>query len=713
MIILGSYFSIVSYLDSIENAEHSQFQRLEGIVNTFKSQLDDKLLIPKSPESPFDALLFNETLRNDLSYSLYKISNSTNLNNGLCMLIIDKESGYSEIIDQHGPKNASHASKQVKNLISQQPDHKTKSGLDAEKYTNSIFFAEPFEFGYGHRILVYLYVHEYIGDEIAGAKNKFYEQISIAAIALLILALIGHKSLKQILKHEILKEREINEYVRLAEARNDEVIQLSTVLKKSDNLILLATRDGTIVWLNESYQEKNNYSGVELESFVGKELAEVSHYPKIQNVIDEAVKTKEKVVYEAKSYDKDGAEFWASTTVTPILDEYNEVQKLLFIDADITMLKRAQKEIATLANFTQEHTRPLIRIQSDGKVLFANEISESLLHQWNTKVNGVITKNSVRLALKEAMETGKERFINLECNNRIYNLRFFPVIEKNYANVYGEDITENQIAEKEKRAKAFELEQHNLNITDSINYARKIQEAILPDEDHIRQFFKDSFVLNKPKDIVSGDFFWIHELVPQREFFIALADCTGHGVPGAMMSIIGHSLLNEIVEHENLKDPAHILELLNQEIIKSLRQKTLDKSTDGMDVSIIYVNIPKQEITFAGAYQQLYYINGKLNVFKGDRQPIGGLHHNTNRKFTNHTFSINKGDSIYLSSDGFKDQFGGPENKKFLSRRLQELLISSHKYSMQAQSYIYDEAFEEWRGRHEQIDDVSLIGIKF
>ncbi len=713
MIVLGSYFSIVYYLKSIDNAEHSEFQRLEGIVNTFISQLDSELLIPNTPESPFGNLLFNEEAREELSYSLFKINNSTKLNNGLCILIIDKESGHAEIIDQNGSKNASLASHPVKDLISQQPKHTVKVGLAAEKYTKSIFFAEPYEFQYGHRILIYLYVHEYIGDEIASAKGLFYKQVSIAIVALFILAFIGHKSLKQILKHEINKEREINEYVRLAEARNDEVAQLSIVLKKSDNLIVLADKDGTITWINESYQEKNNYTGVELESFVGKGLAEVSHYPQIQNVIDQAVNTKEKVVYEAKSYDSDGSEFWASTTVTPILDENNEVQKLLFIDADITRLKRAEKEIATLANFTQEHTRPLIRIQSDGLVLYANEMSESLLRQWDTKINGVIEKNSVRQALKEALDSGKEKFINLESNNRIYNLRFFPVKEKNYANVYGEDITENQIAEKEKRAKAFKLEQHNLNITDSINYARKIQEAILPDEDHIRQFFKDSFVLNKPKDIVSGDFFWIHEIIPQREFYIALADCTGHGVPGAMMSIVGHSLLNEIVEHEGFKDPASILEVLNQEIIKSLRQKTLEKSSDGMDVSIIYVNIQKQEITFAGAYQQLYHVNGRLNVLKGDRQPIGGLQHDSNRKFTNHTFSISKGDSIYLASDGFKDQFGGPDNKKFLSRRFQDLIVSSHKYSMQAQSYIYNQAFEDWQGQHEQIDDVSLIGIKF
>src|SRR5690606_20182272 len=435
-------------------------------------------------------------------------------------------------------------------------------------------------------------------------------------------------------------------------------------------------------------------SGAELESFVGKELAEVSHYPKIQSVIDEAISTKKKVVYEAKSYNKDGSEFWASTTVTPIIDENDEVTKLLFIDADITRLKLAEKEIANLANFTEEHTRPLIRIQNDGLILYANDASRSILHLWKGRVNEVLTRKSVMEVLRQATIENVEKFINLECDNRIYNLRFFPVKEKNYVNIYGEDITEVQIAEKEKRKKALQLEQDNLSITDSINYARKIQEAILPDEDHIRQYFKNSFAMSKPKDIVSGDFFWIYETIPHKEYLLALADCTGHGVPGAMMSIVGHSLLNEIVENEKCSDPAKILEILNKEVIKSLRQKTMEKSSDGMDVSVLKINLEKRQITFSGAYHEVYWVNGKLNIYKGDRQPIGGLHHDSNRKFTNHTFNYNEGDSIYLTSDGFQDQFGGENNKKFLSGRLKQLFVKNHKYSMQAQSYIYNQAFE-------------------
>lgn len=712
MILMGSYFLIVSYLETVENTERSEFRRLDGIIHSVSLYLEYDLIKGSTLFNKGGTQL-NESVQGQMTNVLYLINASNDLSSGISILIVDHQSGNSTIIDQNGTKSSLTASKLVQGLIDSQPTEDVRIGTGADNYTKSIFYAHPVDFRTGKDVSAYIFTIEYIGDSIAEAKSVFYKRAGISIIALLLLGLLGHSALKRIFKHEVSARNELKEYISLAEERNEELEQLSFVLKKSENLILLADKFGRIEWLNESYHEKNNYSGAELESFVGKELAEVSHYPRIQSVIDEAIRTKMKVVYEAKSFGKDGAEFWASTTVTPILDENEEIQKLLFIDADITRLKLAEKEIANLANFTQEQTRPLIRIKNNGLILYANEASDSILHLWKSRVNEVITKKSILEIIQQTTLENNEKFINLECNNRIYNLRFFPVKEKGYVNIYGEDITEIQIAEKESRKKALQLEQDNLSITDSITYARKIQEAILPDEDHIRHFFKNSFALSKPKDIVSGDFFWINEIVPQKEYLVALADCTGHGVPGAMMSIVGHSLLHEIVDGENCTDPAKILEILNKEIIKSLRQKTLEKSSDGMDVSVLKINLERQTVTFAGAYQQIYWVNGKLNIYKGDRQPIGGLQHDSNRKFTNHTFSYSLGDSIYLTSDGFQDQFGGAKNKKFLSSRLKQLLVNNHKYSMQAQSHIFNQAFEEWRGQHDQIDDVSMIGIKF
>lgn len=424
------------------------------------------------------------------------------------------------------------------------------------------------------------------------------------------------------------------------------------------------------------------------------------------------VSSKEKSTYETKSYDVDKNEFWANTTVTPILNSEGEVERLILVDADITQLKLTQLEIAKMANFAQENTSPLIRIKADGSVLYANSPGQKVLKQWNVKVEGKLNKQHIIRTIDVALQSETEQKLNLECDNRIYCLRIKPMPDKEYVNIYGEDITEIHIAEKIVHNRNHQLEQSQMNITDSINYARKIQEAILPNEDQIRQFFKDSFVLSKPKDIVSGDFFWVHEEIPNQKYIIALADCTGHGVPGAMMSIVGHGILNEIVENQKHTDPAEILHLLNKEIIRSLKQKTGQHNSDGMDISIVSIDLAKLEVTYSGAYQSIFWMNGKLNVIKGDRQPIGGIHHDKNRKFTNHIFKVSKGDSLYLTSDGFVDQFGGPKDKKFKLNQFEQMLQKSHKYSMQAQSYLYENEFNEWKGRCEQVDDVSMIGIK-
>src|SRR5690554_2193176 len=300
----------------------------------------------------------------------------------------------------------------VQNLINSRHKEDVKLGIGADNYTNSIFYAHPVDFRSGNDISAYIFTTEYIGDRIAEAKLVFYKRAVISLIALLIMGFLGHRALKRIFKHEVSARKELKEYINLAEKRNSELEQLSFVLTKSENLILLADRNGRIEWLNENYHEKNNYSGAELESFVGKELAEVSHYPKIQSVIDEAIRTKKKVVYEAKSYNSDGSEFWASTTVTPIIDDKDEMQKLLFIDADITRLKLAEKEIANLANFTEEHTRPLIRISSDGLILYANDASQSILHLWKSRVDEVIKRKSILEVLRQATLENVEKFIN-------------------------------------------------------------------------------------------------------------------------------------------------------------------------------------------------------------------------------------------------------------------------------------------------------------
>lgn len=704
---VAGYFSYVGYHQAIESAGKIEYNKLESISHTFAAGLESRGGVARDPSRKVEPEKeFRRKLKR-IETLLLDINRYNGLKTGLCVVLFNENGSEAKWIGvdllnksaKYEALTSAHTEREFSGLL------KEYAGLTNDTY---VFYSYPIAMP--DETKGYIVGSEDISNAVATASAGFYKQVFVCFLVVCFIGFVGFRMLRRVMREEVFSKNKLKALSDLADKRNEELETLMMVLRKSENLILLTDQNGKIEWLNEVYQKKNNYSEDELESFVGKELAEVSHYAEIEKVIEEVKHTRKKLVYEAKSYDSEQNEFWASTTITPILDKSGEVEKLLFIDTDITRLKRAEKEVEQLANFTRESTWPVLRIHSDFTIMYSNEPGSTLLKHWNARVGQKMQKKPVMLAIQRAILKNAEQNLNIAVENRLYKLALIPVAERGYVNIYGEDITELQQAEKASQARALEIEEHNLNITDSINYARRIQEAILPDEDHIRQYFKNSFAFSQPKDIVSGDFFWIYELKASTEYILALADCTGHGVPGAMMSIVGHGLLNEIVEHT--QDPAEMLSRLNCEIIRSLRQKSRENTSDGMDVSIIRINVKTLEVTFSGAYQHIYWMNGSLNLLKGDRQPIGGLHHDTKRKFTNHTFRVSKGDALYLMSDGYADQFGGKDNKKFMSRRLAELIQSNHKYSMQAQSFIFKKTFEQWKGSNEQIDDVSLIGIK-
>jgi len=712
MTALTAYFTTVSYFDTIEYVERKTIVGLQTAVRTFALDLEataweDEGGGEESPDQVY------KRIRTKLSNSLTNVNRTNGLVEGISLVIIQDGVGPTEIVSSDGTKFLEGASPNVNFLLDEQPGVPITLNTENSKVKQSVFFAYPIDFAGYPRFRGYLCGEENMSQEFAAARSILMERCGMALLVIALLGWLGQRYLKKILRHEVNSKKKLKDYAELADKRNKELEKLSFVLRKSENLILLTDRYGKIEWLNEQASSKNNYSAEELSDFIGKELAEVSHYPKIKEAIEQVCRTKEKVIYEAKSYDEGKNEFWASTTVTPILNDEREVENILFVDADITKLKRAEKEISKLANFTHENNSGVLRFRKNGEVMYANEPGKRLLQHWDSSVNEIIRKPSIMNTIRLVSDLEQEQKLNLECDNRIFSLRFYPVAGKDYINVYAEDITEVKQAEKEYRERASLIEKHNLNITDSINYAKRIQEAIIPGEDYVRKYFNDSFFLYEPKDIVSGDFIWLHELVPGEKYMLALADCTGHGVPGAMMSIIGHSLLNDIVQGEGIVDPAEILTRLNKEVIRTLRQKNGSKNSDGMDVSILRIDVSKLEVVYAGAYQEVYWMNGKLNVIKGDRVPVGGRHHDHNRSYSNRSFKVTKGDCIFLTSDGFADQFGGPGNKKFLKKRLVRLLEENHRYSMQAQSFIYQKAFRDWKGNLEQVDDVSMLGIKF
>jgi serine phosphatase RsbU (regulator of sigma subunit) len=252
------------------------------------------------------------------------------------------------------------------------------------------------------------------------------------------------------------------------------------------------------------------------------------------------------------------------------------------------------------------------------------------------------------------------------------------------------------------------LEEKNKEITDSINYAQHIQKAILPSQEFISNHLSDSFIIYMPKSIVSGDFYWMQE--KNEQLFFAVGDCTGHGVPGAMLSVIAQNILNRIVFSFPLLTPSQILDKASEFMEAALTQGG-GQMRDGMDIALCSLNKKTMELEYAGANNPLYIIsNNELKEFKANKEPIGKFE--TKAPFSNNKIQLQKGDAIYLFSDGFADQFGGPNGKKFKYKTLKELLLSVHQKSNEEQKNSIITVFEKWKGNMEQVDDVCLLGVK-
>jgi serine phosphatase RsbU (regulator of sigma subunit) len=257
----------------------------------------------------------------------------------------------------------------------------------------------------------------------------------------------------------------------------------------------------------------------------------------------------------------------------------------------------------------------------------------------------------------------------------------------------------------------IELEQRDKSMTDSLVYAQRIQEALLPSETYFRKHFPGSFIFLKPKDIVSGDFYWIGE--KGDKVFIVAADCTGHGVPGALMSMIGLNLIEKTINEDNIEIPSQILDVLNKALEKTFRREknigTIIR--DGMDIGLCVIEKKRRKITFAGAFFPLYLIRDSgLIEIKGGKIIIGmnpeGL------SYVDHELDLMDDDIFYLFSDGYVDQFGGSENRKFMYRRFRYLLLTIHRFPVNDQKAILDENLKTWMGNNVQIDDIMVIGFR-
>ncbi len=246
------------------------------------------------------------------------------------------------------------------------------------------------------------------------------------------------------------------------------------------------------------------------------------------------------------------------------------------------------------------------------------------------------------------------------------------------------------------------------DIEDSLTYSKFIQNALLPSGQKYKDCFEDYFIFFEPKEKVSGDFYWMHQ--SGREVYFVEVDCTGHGVPGALVSVVGANALNTCIKEKKMSQPAEILDKMAMIVGETLTSEEHNMQ-DGMDISLCKLNLDTLELTYAGANNPIYILNiNGLKILTPNKQPVGN--YEFKKPFTQETITLQKGDCVYLFSDGYADQFGGPSGKKFMYKKLRNLLENSVKLSMLEQKENLNTAFQNWKGNHEQVDDVCIIGVR-
>jgi len=375
-------------------------------------------------------------------------------------------------------------------------------------------------------------------------------------------------------------------------------------------------------------------------------------------------------------------------------------QQLTNIEA-IYQSEKKQKEIELLEK-TKVLQKTEIKRQTTQKYAFIIGFASMLLLVVITfySYRKIESQNNLIKKKNEELNMQKEEILSQRDNLQLLNVELSQ--QKEEVITQRDEIShQNSIIEK-----------HNKKITSSIYYAQRIQKAILPSEANIKTLFPQNFVIFKPKDIVSGDFYWFEK--KEDKIYFAAADCTGHGVPGGFMSMLSYNLLNDAINEQHIAKPSEIINFIGKRINKILRQRADDSSVkDGLDLALCCYDSKSMLLEFAGVQSTMFLIsNNNIKEYSSDWHPIGEPFHDNFFAYSNTEINVTKGDSIYLSTDGYTDQFGGELLKKYTKKQLKEYLLSIHQLSMTKQKEKLENAFETWKGSHEQIDDVLLLGIK-
>lgn len=525
---------------------------------------------------------------------------------------------------------------------------------------------------------------------------------------------------------EELKESNIKLEEQIQEV-HDTSKKTQVLLENSKEVITIFSEEGRIIYVSPSIKAIMGYYPVEI---LGKDDIENIHpldTERFRQLLRDLRSFPEKeLTLQYRYFTKEGEVIWMEATGKNFLSD-KVIKGIVINSRDISeqrMAAREQRIRAKMQALSENSSDIIIRVDIFSRCTYINPTIEeytgikkdSYLDKpiSNTEMDPSVTAVLKRM-LEEASLTKQKKSeeMNFPTPNgvRVMQVNAIPEMNEN-----GEPESVLFVCHDITEAKAREelIRKKNKSISDSINYAFNIQSALMPTEEHLRKVLPNSFMFYKPKDIVSGDYPWLYR--NEKYIYIGAMDCTGHGVPGAMMSIIGYFLQDGIINMDDDFNAGDVLNKLHVSVVEKLKQaEPGSKINDGMDAAFCRINLKKRELDFAGAHRPLYHVsNGVMTEIKGDKYPVGSTQYRNRKDFTNNTVRIKPGDAVYFMTDGFHDQFGGPTGKqRFTSDRVAGMIRENTNLSIFQMGNLFRSTYDEWKGANEQIDDVLVIGLKF
>lgn len=504
--------------------------------------------------------------------------------------------------------------------------------------------------------------------------------------------------------------------------------RLYSLLENASELITIYDENQKLKYVSPSVKKILGYT--EEEMFAGKDFDRINKKGQttINKMFEELLAEPDTSKVIQYSYlNKHGNIMFLETTGRNLIND-TAINGLILNTSDITERKRAEKEQrmrGQMQTLSDNSPDIILRVDLNRQFFYANPAVEKFTgikaDEFHKKhLNEIGLEKEVTSFIDQTVEEvkkakdkiHKEVIFQVDGENLTMNVNAIPEFNEDdrleTVLFILHDITELKKIEQE-------IKEKNTKITDSINYAFRLQNAILPSQKLIKQYFPDSFMLYLPRDIVSGDFPWFYE--KDDDLYIAAIDCTGHGVPGAMLSLVGYFTMNQILSQPEVLSPGEILNQLHKGVQTTLRQdKDGASARDGMDVALCKINLKKMEMEYSGAHRPLYFVkDGELIEYKGTRAAIGGIPKAGKPEpvFENYVLKIEKNNSIFFFSDGLPDQFGGPEGRKYFPKRIREKIMENIDSPMSQVFNVFKQDYQEWLGDGTPIDDVLIIGMRF